>query len=56
MIISEQVLSIEKIINSKYANYSLMEKVICISELFDPDPIYSKEATDIVRSNLVRKG
>jgi len=49
MTVDEQVEIIEK----QIANFdTLFDKVHWISIGFDPDPAYSKEATDIVRGRL----
>jgi hypothetical protein len=50
--IKEQVRIIEAQIHSKHANFSLLEKMQYLIEFFGNDPDYSKEAMDIVRSNI----
>ena len=52
--INEQVEIIEKQIHSKEANFTLIEKMHYLTEFFGNDPIFSKEAQDIVRSNICR--
>ena len=52
MTVDEQVMAIEKLTNSSHANYSPLEKTMVLFRLFDPDPSYSKEATDIVRGRI----
>ncbi|MCH8067594.1 MAG: hypothetical protein IIC69_03350 [Nanoarchaeota archaeon] len=52
MTVDEQVMAIEKLTNSSHANYSALEKTMVLLRLFDPDPSYSKEATDIVRGRI----
>lgn len=54
MKIEEQVRIIEAQIHSPEANYTLMEKMQYLHEMFDPDPEFTKEATDIVRSNICK--
>jgi hypothetical protein len=52
MNVDEQV----RIIEAQLSNFdTLLEKVSWLSMGFDPDPAYSKEATDIVRGNLSRE-
>ncbi len=34
---------------------NLMDKMQYLAEFFDPDPEFTKEATDIVRSNMCRE-
>lgn len=52
MQIGEQVRIIEVQIYSKHANFNLLEKMQHMVEYFGNDPEYSKEAMDIVRSNI----
>jgi hypothetical protein len=54
MKIDEQVRIIEKQIHSPYANFTLIEKLAYMTEFFGNDPQFSKEALDIVRSNICR--
>jgi len=51
---NEQVRIIEAQIHSKEANFTLMEKMQYLTEYFGNDPMFSKEAQDIVRSNICR--
>lgn len=51
----EQVSIMERQINSEAANFTLMEKMQYMVEMFDSDPEYSRAARDIVRANLVRE-
>ncbi len=55
MDINEQVRIIEAQIHSEHANFTLMEKMQYMTEYFGKDPEYSKEAMDIVRSNICRE-
>ena len=55
MNVEEQVRIIEAQIHSKRANFTLEEKMIYMTSFFGNDPEYSKEAFDIVRSNICRK-
>ena len=52
--IEEQVEIMEKQIHSPEANFTLMEKMQYLTEYFGNDPEFSKEAADIVRSNICR--
>ena len=52
MDIEEQVKIMEAQIHSKEANFTLMEKMQYLTEFFDKDLIFSKEARDIVISNI----
>ena len=52
--IDDQVKIIEAQIHSKHANFTLMEKMQYMNDYFGPDPEYTKEAMDIVRSNICR--
>ena len=54
MTVDEQVQIIEAQIHSEYANFSLLEKMQYMTNLFGPDPEYTKEAMDIVRSNICK--
>ncbi len=53
--IEEQVEIMEKQIHSPEANFTLVEKMQYLIEYFGNDPEFSKEAADIVRSNICRK-
>lgn len=55
MTIKEQVRHIEKVLNSPYAKYTLLEKMKMMIEIFNDDPDYTKEAKDIVRGNLAKQ-
>jgi len=55
MDVEEQVRIIEAQIHSKRANFTLEEKMIYMTSFFGNDPEYSREAFDIVRSNICRK-
>ena len=55
MDVKEQVRIIEAQIHSKRANFTLEEKMIYMTTFFGNDPEYSKEAFDIVRSNICRE-
>ena len=52
MTVDEQVIAMEKLTNSSHANYSPLEKTMVLMQMFDPDPNFSKEATDIVRGRI----
>ena len=44
-----------EIMEAQLSNFdNLMEKMQYMSEFFDKDPDFSKEARDIVRSNIIR--
>jgi len=53
--IEEQVEIMEKQIHSPEANFTLMEKMQYLTEYFGNDPMFSKEAADIVRSNICKE-
>ena len=55
MDIDKQVRIMEAQIHSKVANFTLMEKMQYLTEYFGNDSDYSKEAQDIVRSNISKK-
>jgi hypothetical protein len=52
--VDEQIEIMEKQIHSSVANFTLMEKMQYLTEYFGNDPEFSKEAADIVRSNICR--
>ncbi len=52
--IGEQIEVMEKQINSPEVNFTLAEKMAYLTQYFDGDAVFSKEARDIVRSNIVR--
>ena len=52
--IEKQVEIMEKQIHSQEANFTLMEKMQYLVEYFGNDPMFSREAADIVRSNICR--
>lgn len=54
MDIQKQVQIMEVQIHSKPANFTLMEKMQYLTQYFGNDPEFSKEASDIVRSNICR--
>ena len=44
-----------KTMETQLGNFdSLLEKMQYMSEMFDPDPMFTQEARDIVRSNISR--
>jgi cyclopropane fatty-acyl-phospholipid synthase-like methyltransferase len=53
--INKQVEIMETQIHSRVANFTLMEKMQYLTEYFGNDPNFSKEAQDIVRSNICKK-
>ena len=45
-----------KIMETQLSNFdSLMDKMKYMSEMFDPDPEFTQEARNIVRSNICRE-
>ena len=54
MTIERQVEIMEAQIHSQSAKFTLMEKMKYLTEYFGNDPEFSKEAADIVRSNICR--
>jgi hypothetical protein len=53
MVLEKQI----EIIESQLSNFdTLWEKVAYLTEFFDPDPEFTKEATDIVRANICKDG
>ena len=54
MTIADQVKIMETQIHSPHADFTLMEKMQYLTNFFGDDPEYSKEALDIVRSNICR--
>lgn len=55
MDIEKQVEIIEAQIHSPEANFTLLEKLKYLTDFFGKDPEFSKEATDIVRSNMCKE-
>lgn len=55
MDIDKQVKIMETQIHSPEANFTLMEKMQYLVEYFGKDPAFSKEAQNIVRSNISRQ-
>lgn len=55
MNIDKQVEIIEAQIHSDSANFSLIEKMMYLNEFFANDSEFSKDALDIVKSNICKK-
>lgn len=55
MDIDKQVKIMEAQIHSRVADFTLMEKMQYLTKYFGNDPDFSKEAQDIVRSNICKK-
>jgi len=52
---NEQVRIMEVQIHSPIANFTLLEKMKYLTDFFGNDPIFSKEAANIVRSNICKQ-
>ncbi len=55
MNIERQVEIMEAQIHSPEANFSLMEKMQYLTNFFGTDPEFTREAQNIVRSNICKK-
>ena len=55
MKLERQVEIMEAQIHSPKANFTLMEKMQYLTDFFGKDPEYSREAQDIVRSNICKQ-
>ena len=54
MRIDKQVRLMEAQLHSTTANFSLIEKMQYMAAFFESDPEYTKEAMEIVRSNICK--